>query len=69
MNENTKVSMYKLRFTWNDLIPSTKLRDLDVTINAIDTSWPISAAPTNIHVNPKFLINVNIFCLITIFQS
>lgn len=50
--------MFKLRSTWNDVITPTKLHTLDVTIHALDKNWPISAAPPNIHVNPKFLNNV-----------
>lgn len=53
--------MYKLRSTWNDVIASTKLHALDVSINAVDKNWPISGAPANIHVNPKFLNNVCLF--------
>jgi len=52
--------MFKLRSTWNDVIAPAKLHALDVTINAIDKNWPISAAPPNIHFNPKFLNNVYI---------
>lgn len=51
--------MFKLRSTWNDVIAPTKLHALDVSIHAIDKNWPISAAPPNIHVNPKFLNNVH----------
>lgn len=50
--------MYKLRSTWNDVIAPTKLHTLDVMIHSIDKNWPISTAPSNIHVNPKFLNNV-----------
>lgn len=50
--------MYKLRTTWNDVIAPTKLHAIDVAIHAIDPNWPISGAPPNIHVNPKFLNNV-----------
>lgn len=65
MDEKTRSNMYKLRSTWHDVVPSTKLHALDVTINAHDKNWPISAAPSNIHVNPKFLNNVLIFYFIT----
>lgn len=50
--------MYKLRSTWNDVVTPTKLHALDVMIHSIDKNWPLSAAPPNIHVNPKFLNNV-----------
>lgn len=59
--------MYKLRSTWNDVIPPTKLHALDVAINAIDKNWPVCPAPPNIHVNPKFLNNVHKFYLNTLF--
>lgn len=55
--------MFKLRSTWNDVISSTKLHALDLIINGIDKNWPISAAPSNIHLNPKFLNNVHIILL------
>lgn len=50
--------MYKLRTTWNDVIAPTKLHAIDLAIHGIDPNWPISGAPPNIHVNPKFLNNV-----------
>lgn len=52
--------MFKLRSTWHDVVPSPKLNALDVEIHNIDKNWPISTAPPNIHVNPKFLNNVHI---------
>jgi len=61
VDEKTRANMFKLRSTWNDVIAPTKLHALDVKINAIDKNWPISAAPSNIHVNPKFLNNVYIY--------
>lgn len=66
MDEKTRANMFKLRSTWNDVIASTKLHELDVIIHAIDKNWPISGAPSNIHVNPKFLNNVliNIYLII-----
>lgn len=68
MDEKTRANMFKLRSTWNDVISLAKLHALDVYIHAIDKNWPISAAPPNIHVNPKFLNNVlthmnTYFCL------
>lgn len=63
MDEKTRANMYKLRSTWNDVIAPTKLHTLDVMIHSIDKNWPISAAPSNIHVNPKFLNNVIIHFL------
>jgi len=62
VDEKTRANMFKLRSTWNDVIAPTKLHALDVSIHAIDKNWPISAGPPNIHVNPKFLNNVNLFC-------
>lgn len=64
MDEKTRANMFKLRSTWNDVIAPTKLHTLDVTIHAVDKNWPINAAPSNIHVNPKFLNPVCIVYLI-----
>lgn len=51
--------MFKLRETWHDVFPSTKLYQLDVKVNIMDPAWPIQARPSpsgsNIHVNPNFL--------------
>jgi len=58
VDEKTRGNMYKLRSTWNDVVTPTKLHALDVMIHSIDKNWPLSAAPPNIHVNPKFLNNV-----------
>lgn len=60
--------MFKLRSTWNDVLAATKLHALDVKINAIDKNWPIFAAQPNIHVNPKFLNNVNMFSIFSKFN-
>lgn len=52
--------MFKLRETWHDVFPATKLYQLDVKVNLIDPAWPIQAQPhqSNIHVNPNFLKKV-----------
>ncbi|KAK0076830.1 hypothetical protein PV325_004802, partial [Microctonus aethiopoides] len=60
VNEKTRVSMWKLRQTWDDVFPSKKLFSLDVRVKGIDPAWPITASsPTmssgSIHLNPRFL--------------
>lgn len=52
--------MFKLRETWHDVFPATKLYQMDVKVNLIDPAWPIQAQPhqSNIHVNPNFLKKV-----------
>ncbi|XP_050545811.1 uncharacterized protein LOC126908031 isoform X2 [Daktulosphaira vitifoliae] len=59
VDEKTRTNMFKLRSTWNEVIPASKLHSVDVAVNALDKNWPVSAAPVNIHVNPKFLNTVN----------
>ena len=57
--------MYKLRQTWNEIFPRSKLYALDVQVHKIDPAWPITApAPetvSSIHVNPKFFTPVSMF--------
>ncbi|XP_050672811.1 pre-mRNA cleavage complex 2 protein Pcf11 isoform X1 [Leptidea sinapis] len=57
VDEKVRSQMFKLRETWHDVFPSTKLYQLDVKVNLIDPAWPIQAQPhqANIHVNPNFL--------------
>ncbi|XP_030745668.1 uncharacterized protein LOC115874602 isoform X2 [Sitophilus oryzae] len=56
VDEKTRSEMFKLRQTWNDVFPQTKLYAIDVQINMIDPAWPVTAQPANsIHLNPKFL--------------
>jgi len=56
--------MYKLRSTWGEIFPATKLYALDARVQLLDPAWPISQLPqsaakatkaSSIHVNPKFL--------------
>ncbi|KAF5296968.1 hypothetical protein FQR65_LT10120 [Abscondita terminalis] len=48
--------MFRLRQTWNDVIPPKKLYALDVQITQLDPAWPVTAPPpSSIHFNPKFL--------------
>jgi pre-mRNA cleavage complex 2 protein Pcf11 len=49
--------MFKLRETWNEVFPATKLYQLDIKVNRIDPAWPIQNN-ANIHVNPDFLKKV-----------
>ncbi|XP_077983868.1 pre-mRNA cleavage complex 2 protein Pcf11-like isoform X2 [Glandiceps talaboti] len=55
VDEKTRQAMFKLRTTWNEYFPSSKLHSLDVKVNTIDPAWPIMAPPPTIHVNPKFI--------------
>ncbi|XP_069362227.1 pre-mRNA cleavage complex 2 protein Pcf11 [Maniola hyperantus] len=57
VDEKIRSQMFKLRETWHDVFPSTKLYQLDVKVNLIDPAWPIQVQPqqSNIHVNPNFL--------------
>ncbi|XP_048526467.1 pre-mRNA cleavage complex 2 protein Pcf11 isoform X1 [Dendroctonus ponderosae] len=56
VDEKTRLEMFKLRQTWNDVFPQMKLYAIDVQIHQIDPAWPVTAQPTNsIHLNPKFL--------------
>lgn len=60
VDEKIRSQMFKLRETWHEVFPSTKLYQLDVKVNLIDPAWPIQAQPhqSNIHVNPNFLKKV-----------
>lgn len=60
VDEKTRAEMFKLRQTWNDVLPKAKLYAMDVQIRQIDPAWPITTrlhpiATNTIHVNPKFL--------------
>ncbi|CAG9762223.1 unnamed protein product [Ceutorhynchus assimilis] len=56
VDEKTRLEMFKLRQTWNDVFPQMKLYAIDVQIRQIDPAWPVTAQPANsIHLNPKFL--------------
>ncbi|XP_018319947.1 uncharacterized protein LOC108733341 [Agrilus planipennis] len=59
VDEKTRSEMFKLRQTWNDVLPQKKLYALDVQIKQLDPAWPVTAPPPNnsIHLNPKFLKN------------
>merc|ERR1711937_915547 len=63
MDERKRMSLFKLRNTWTQYIPTKTLYELDVRISKTDPNWPV-ASPTvvppqsanpKIHVNPKFL--------------
>jgi pre-mRNA cleavage complex 2 protein Pcf11 len=56
----TRISLYRLRQTWNPFIVKKKLAAIDKHVHALDPNWPVTAtvtAPTSptIHVNPDFL--------------
>ncbi|KAK4887613.1 hypothetical protein RN001_003884 [Aquatica leii] len=56
VEEHTRAEMFRLRQTWNDVIPPKKLYALDVQITQLDPAWPVTAPPpSSIHFNPKFL--------------
>lgn len=60
VDEKIRSQMFKLRETWHDVFPATKMYQLDVKVNLVDPAWPIQAQPqqSNIHVNPNFLKKV-----------
>jgi len=56
----SRVSLYKLRQTWNRYLPTRKLAAIDKHVHALDPAWPITATDTSlaspsIFLNPKFL--------------
>ncbi|XP_078600723.1 uncharacterized protein LOC144875862 isoform X1 [Branchiostoma floridae x Branchiostoma japonicum] len=61
VDEKTRMSLYKLRSTWDTIFTSKKLYALDSRVQGIDPAWPVKPLPaemqvsTSIHVNPKFL--------------
>ncbi|XP_031427499.1 pre-mRNA cleavage complex 2 protein Pcf11 isoform X2 [Clupea harengus] len=56
VDENIRKSLFKLRSTWDEIFPATRMYTLDVKVNSIDPAWPIKPLPNpSIHVNPKFL--------------
>ncbi|XP_066141095.1 polyadenylation and cleavage factor homolog 11-like isoform X2 [Euwallacea fornicatus] len=58
VDEKTRLEMFKLRQTWNDVFPQMKLYAIDVQIHQIDPAWPVTAQPANnINLNSRFLIN------------
>lgn len=64
-DERNRMSLFKLRKTWAQYIPTKTLNELDVRSNKADPNWPImssvetsqvnQAQQNKIHVNPKFL--------------
>uniref|UniRef100_A0A914GW81 CID domain-containing protein n=1 Tax=Globodera rostochiensis TaxID=31243 RepID=A0A914GW81_GLORO len=40
-DEKTRASIYRLRCTWGDVFPRSRLYMIDIKINAIDKAWPI----------------------------
>ena len=56
-----RISLFKLRQTWNGIIPARKLIAIDKHVHSIDSGWPVMPespstpqSPT-IFVNPKFV--------------
>ncbi|XP_013195620.2 uncharacterized protein LOC106138874 isoform X2 [Amyelois transitella] len=52
VDEKVRSQMFKLRETWNDVFPATKLYQLDVKVNLIDPAWPIQAQPQQLNIHP-----------------
>lgn len=50
--------LFKLRQTWPRYFPVKKLNAIDVRVNAMDPNWPIIGVGGPIHVNPKFISQV-----------
>lgn len=59
--EKTRMSLHKLRGTWNGILAPTKLNQLDKKINSIDPAWPIAkSVPVKPNANPPNLPNIHI---------
>ncbi|RZF38691.1 hypothetical protein LSTR_LSTR003497 [Laodelphax striatellus] len=54
-DERMRIQLFKLRQTWNQMLPVQKLYALDVHVHNFDPAWPVQQLATMIHVNPKFL--------------
>ncbi|XP_037871150.1 pre-mRNA cleavage complex 2 protein Pcf11 isoform X2 [Bombyx mori] len=52
VDEKIRSQMFKLRETWHDVFPATKLYQLDVKVNLIDPAWPIQAQPQQSNIHP-----------------
>ncbi|XP_053616677.1 pre-mRNA cleavage complex 2 protein Pcf11 isoform X2 [Plodia interpunctella] len=52
VDEKVRSQMFKLRETWHDVFPATKLYQLDVKVNLIDPAWPIQAQPQQSNIHP-----------------
>ncbi|XP_023941779.1 pre-mRNA cleavage complex 2 protein Pcf11 isoform X2 [Bicyclus anynana] len=52
VDEKIRSQMFKLRETWHDVFPSTKLYQLDVKVNLIDPAWPIQVQPQQSNIHP-----------------
>lgn len=56
-----RISLFKLRQTWNAIIPVQKLIAIDKHVHSIDSGWPVMPEPPStpqsptIFVNPKFI--------------
>lgn len=35
------MALYKLRLTWGDVFPRSKLYAIDIKVNQIDPAWPV----------------------------
>uniref|UniRef100_A0A914XLI4 CID domain-containing protein n=1 Tax=Plectus sambesii TaxID=2011161 RepID=A0A914XLI4_9BILA len=46
-DEKTRMALYKLRLTWGDVFPRSKLYAIDIKVNQIDPAWPVLNPQTN----------------------
>ncbi|CAD6185804.1 unnamed protein product [Caenorhabditis auriculariae] len=45
-NEKVRSAMYKLRLTWSDIFMPSRLYELDMKVNAVDSAWPVANPQT-----------------------
>ncbi|KAB7498014.1 Pre-mRNA cleavage complex 2 protein Pcf11 [Armadillidium nasatum] len=54
VDEEGRRKLYKLRQTWNDVFPHSRLCYLDTKVNGIDPAWPIPPIPKTTSSNHQF---------------
>uniref|UniRef100_A0A5S6QJN1 CID domain-containing protein n=1 Tax=Trichuris muris TaxID=70415 RepID=A0A5S6QJN1_TRIMR len=67
VDERTRQSLFKLRQTWPDIFPASRLYRIDIKVHEIDPAWPLqepsqlkatqNANPVlkSVHFNPRFI--------------
>ncbi|CDW58143.1 Polyadenylation and cleavage factor 11 [Trichuris trichiura] len=67
VDEKTRQSLFKLRQTWLDIFPASRLYRIDIKVHEIDPAWPLqepsqlraaqntNAIVKNVHFNPRFI--------------
>ncbi|KFD66086.1 hypothetical protein M514_00765 [Trichuris suis] len=67
VDEKTRQSLFKLRQTWLDIFPASRLYRIDIKVHEIDPAWPLqepsqlrtaqntNAVLKNVHFNPRFM--------------